>query len=473
MGCTMKQKILCSCLTGKTNINIEGVLNTNLEILKNSYGICWDKLFRMGIRNNEKRKHLFVSTVLGKHIPVNEGKSILTGLLLAAKFYEVAMNIKHPLESELISSFSDSRYYQDLNNSFVKSILEKHIDIEKEAFVIGFAETATALGYSVFRFMGNYAYYIHTTRDLVFGKNPVFFREEHSHAVSHYLYLDNIEGFDKDIPLIFVDDEISTGNTILNCIRNLHGRYPRKEYYVLSILNWMDETHYKKVSILEKELGVTVRFIALIHGKLTDFESVMTRDELIARSLDNFETGCISKDDCKNSMDDVESNRQIEFLNIGNFFEHEKYGEQSYLKGTGRFGVSMDTAKKIEEEVFSAWEKLKDRITGERLLFVGTGEFIYIPMLFSICAKGAFYQSSTRSPIIPIDICNYGVKCGFKFSNPEKITEENYLYNINFEQYDTVIIFFEKKYDDVEMSNLLNILTRKAKKVVIVLLNNI
>ena len=63
-------------------------LSINIEITENPYGLPFDELFTMAARINKKRAFLFVSKVLGKHIPVNPNKSLLVGALLANRYIE-------------------------------------------------------------------------------------------------------------------------------------------------------------------------------------------------------------------------------------------------------------------------------------------------------------------------------------------------------------------------------------------------
>lgn len=108
--------------------------------------------------------------------------------------------------------------------------------------VIGFAETATAIGAVVASKIAENCFYIQTTRETCPGSHYwLEFQEEHSHAVEQKLCDDALAlGLADTDTVILVDDEISTGKTILNMVRQMADRYPvlrRKKIVAASILN--------------------------------------------------------------------------------------------------------------------------------------------------------------------------------------------------------------------------------------------
>ena len=65
-----------------------------LKCYDNPYHFQLDQLFQMATRINKKRSFLFVSKVLGKHLPVNPKIPLLIGSLLALRYMEIVYGMK-------------------------------------------------------------------------------------------------------------------------------------------------------------------------------------------------------------------------------------------------------------------------------------------------------------------------------------------------------------------------------------------
>ena len=66
--------------------NIKKDLNLVLNNPKGFFGLKEEDLFEIAVRKNLKRNFLFVSKLIGKHIPMNATSLFYTGALLAEKF---------------------------------------------------------------------------------------------------------------------------------------------------------------------------------------------------------------------------------------------------------------------------------------------------------------------------------------------------------------------------------------------------
>ena len=164
--------------------------------------------------NNNKRNYLIVNPLQGKHIPVSPSKAL-----------ELFSNLTKPLEDEYAG---------------------------ERLLVIGFAETATAIGAGVAILLN--AKYIQTTREDIADVEYLFFSEEHSHATEQKLIKNDIDRVIKDIDrIIFVEDELSTGKTIVNIISIIEKEYSGDlKFSVVSILNGMPKESidsYKRKNI--------------------------------------------------------------------------------------------------------------------------------------------------------------------------------------------------------------------------------
>ena len=150
----------------------------------------WQDLLGFAERINPKRAFLFVSKVLGRHIPVSPH-------IMRHAFTDLA---------ELVPD-----------------------DLPEPVLVIGMAETAVGLGAGVHQVLQQRypeAIYVTTTRHPVRGA-PLLarFLEEHSHAQDQLLYGSPDAELQQQIlnskSIVLVDDEASTGKTFVNLIHAL------------------------------------------------------------------------------------------------------------------------------------------------------------------------------------------------------------------------------------------------------------
>ena len=94
---------------------------------------------------------------------------------------------------------------------------------EKTTVVIGFAETATAIGAVAAGFFHD-CFYDTTTREaLPDWATSITFEESHSHAKQHYLCVRDEDIFRRAAQVILVDDEFTTGSAAVNLIKALDG----------------------------------------------------------------------------------------------------------------------------------------------------------------------------------------------------------------------------------------------------------
>lgn len=153
--------------------------------------------------NNTKRTYLVVNRLQGKHIPVSP-KAALT------YFGKLAEKVREAYSGETL-------------------------------LFIGFAETATAIG-SMLAIEYD-SLYLQTTREEISGADYLYFSEDHSHAVSQKLVLEDLDYAMEQVErIVFVEDEITTGNTILHAVSAIKRHHPKPvKFSVASLLNGMDK----------------------------------------------------------------------------------------------------------------------------------------------------------------------------------------------------------------------------------------
>ena len=396
-------------------------IETKINITENPYQLPLEELFTMAARVNKKRSFLFVSKVLGKHLPIDPNKGLLTGALLAARFIEKAKNSECPEKERLRSSFlSDHPVY--CSHSFISK--------NSNPIIIGFAETATALGHAFFECFQT-ADYFHTTREVLRDRNPeITFEEEHSHATAHRCYIPR-QLMQNNREIILVDDEMTTGKTALNIIQSIHSQFPREVYTVVSILDWRSEENKHEFRQLERKLGITISVVCLVAGQV----EVNQLKEIKERFIEDVQSETASS--------------SVEYLQLASFFTAVPCQDLvPYIQETGRFGIQSEANHASQLKISAAAAFLRQKRSGEKTLCLGTGEFMYIPMkLAAEMGNGVFYQSTTRSPIFIADIEGYGARTGITFANPEDQEIRNFVYNIHSGQYDEVFVFIEREVD--------------------------
>lgn len=206
-----------------------------LSVEVDTTDIALDDLCGFAARRNPKRGFLFVSKVLGKHIPVKP--SVMRGV--------------HKLLASKIPA-----------------------DLPGPVVVIGMAETAICLGHGV------YEEYLHATgrTDVVFSHSTRYrvdrpvaleFLEEHSHAADHIMYLPTDE-YDRDLylnarSLVLVDDEASTGKTFVNLADAFYARIPSIEQIVTAVItDWRGEERTQQTIVA---MPVPATSISVLKGE--------------------------------------------------------------------------------------------------------------------------------------------------------------------------------------------------------------
>ena len=397
----------------------------------------------MAARINKKRAFLFVSKILGKHIPVDPHTSLLSGAALSLLLLQAMSGKGNNLVNELLNEAIEGLNRPKSAKNVYRKIQNSHLMLPIPAKFIGFAETATALGHSMYNVFNGGCTYIHTTRELIPSmQSMINFDEEHSHAVSHRCYAEDRHVLAGEEAIVLVDDEITTGNTVLNIIKDLHSKFPRKNYMIASLLDWRTPEDEQRYVDLENQLGITITSLSLIKG--------------IIQVEGNTITSVIPE-----KVSVSHSSASIEFIYLNDLFAMtERESESStgfvntspYLTGTGRFGIHMMDNRKTDQSVDSAAKCLSTYRKGMKTLCLGTGEFMYLPMRISAeMGEGVRYHSTTRSPIHSVQLKDYAISHAISFPSPDDAGVTNFVYNIAPGQYDDVFLFLER---DLPLSSI-------------------
>ncbi|AOZ88395.1 hypothetical protein BK049_06595 [Bacillus xiamenensis] len=437
-------------------------MKVELDLKEGALQLEKEHLFEMAARVNKKRAFLFVSKVLGKHLPVHPLKPLLVSGLLAMVYAKEQTGQTPPHQDHLVKALKTEDHAM-LTEAYTALKKEK-LMTGKQPIVIGFAETATALGHGVYDVIDG-ASYIHTTREQLLDLDPVLvFEEEHSHATDQLCYADEALLL-TDRPVVLVDDEVTTGRTNMNIIRDLHAKYPRQSYTLLSILDWRTPAHEEAMLQLQEELGIQITSLSLLKGQMV------------------FRGKTLDEPSYSYEITAQEKRPALSFHSLQSFFQHVPYslsyavnsaGHSSYIHETGRFGLSAVDTAAIDQAAAEAGLKLRQERKGKQTLCLGTGELMYVPMrLAAHMGEGVLFHSTTRSPIHPVEKEGYAVQNGFAFMSPEDSRIQHYVYNIPKDQYDDVFLFFEKKVSQEALMPLIHLFAeRHVKHVHIVTLSD-
>lgn len=371
-------------------------MSIDIKIKENKYNFNLNDLIIMAKRiNNSKRNFLFISKVLGKHIEVKPNICKEIGGKLASLIYG--------------DKQEKSPYISD-----------------KKVCVVGFAETATGLGMAVASYIKD-CYYITTTREEIIGISSILkFEEEHSHATTHKCFpLDKSKIIDSE-KIILVDDEITTGKSMINIIKELKRVTNVRDFTVLSILDWRNNENKKEYNNLINEEKINIEVLSLISGyiEINDKSIYIDNDDKVL-----------------NETTDVIECNFLDRIKMRTSY-HEK--DESYLLNTGRFGVDFSEIELLEKQCKDTANKIQKFINeNNKILVLGHGENIYISCRIAAYIQGDIYfKSTTRSPIYCEDKEEYPIKEKHVFYHKGV---KYYFYNKNNieKEYDKVILITE------------------------------
>ncbi|KPI03232.1 protein of unknown function UCP020979 [Actinobacteria bacterium OK074] len=372
-------------------------------------------LLGLALRRNPKRAHLLVSNVLGKHVPQSPAVVYGHGFALGRR---------------------------------VRELLGP--DEAQAAVVLGYAETATGLGHSVADGVG-LAPYLHSTRRPVPGIAPAGgFEEAHSHATSHLLLPEDTALLGGAGPLVLVDDEFSTGNTIINTIRDLHARHPRRRYVVVALVDMRSESDLGRLTGLARDLDVRVDLVAAASGTVRLPEGVLERgQELVARyeavaAVDGA-ADVLHRSPAPGSCGIAESPRRV------------RLGWPRGLPDGGRHGFTPRDRARLEAALPAMTARLVEALPADarRVLVLGCEELMYVPLrlareLEQVTGVEIRHSTTTRSPVLAVDDPGYAIRSRLVFpahDDPADGPGERYAYNVAGGGFDVVVAVVDSAAD--------------------------
>ena len=361
-------------------------------------------------RINPKRAFLFVSKVLGRHIPVAPG------------------TMRHA--------------FTDLANLVPD-------DLPEPILVIGMAETAVGLSAGVHQALQTRypnALLLNSTRHSQHNKNNTetlltTFSEDHSHASQHLIYQSADTVTQAQLlaskTLIMVDDEASTGNTCVNVVTALRnaGLDQLEQVHLTTLVDWslnQNQSHANADDTIATRLSnIEFHRHHLLSGAWT-WTDAPNPEPITMPSVDTTEAGSYALGDTGNwgrfpTLDSTD-------------------GFESYLL---KFQIAFNV---FNHQAQSEKEQFDNEQLPKRILVLGSNEFVWLPFLLAEWLETQNQNSTvnfsalTRSPIA----LGGAITTMLSFSDNYGLGMTNFAYNVEPSDWGLILLCVETSADSVD-----------------------
>ena len=345
---------------------------------------------------NAKRAYLLVNPLQAKHMPVSPTE---------------ALTMMRTLGEGLRQEFPGAR------------------------LVLGFAETATALGAAVASRLGPDCAFLTTTREAGEGPGWVRFLEEHSHAAEQKLWGGDLDALLQETDtVLFVDDEISTGKTLRNMVAQLTRRWPvlgEKTLVAASLLNRVTPEQEEALA----DAGITCRCLVRLPQ---EDHTAQVADWTVTEAPPVIPKPCSFRQEVRAGAGLLDPRKTL------------------------HVGAYDSSCQAVAEAMLS--HTLGPVETLGKTLVLGTEECMYPALRLGeglerlgaeVCC-----HATTRSPIGLCDAPGYPIRSGWKLPSFYEEGRTTYVYNLR--EYDTVIVVSDTKKTDLRaIQALASVLTCK------------
>ncbi len=470
---------MTSTATGWTGGWVAERLGVRLRTTGSPFGIDLEDMVGLALRRNPRRAHLLVSRVLAKHVPTDprlvRGAALLLGGLVR-EVLEPGFGLGDEADRALLGTRlraaldekpGAAAELRDAAAALVGTSLDGNA-AGVDAMVLGYAETATALGHTVAEALGR-ADYLHSTRRAVDGV-ALFggFEEAHSHATSHLLLPSDPELLTRSRPLVLVDDELSTGSTVLNTVAALHALAPRDRYVVATLVDLRSEDDRDRMQAAVAALGASLDVVALVSG------TVDLPADALARGADIVAGLTTELSDPAPPLAGGRSGRV-------------EIGWPDGLREGGRHGIGPDD-RSAWQRALSELARRLEGVPGRRVLVLGTEELMAAPLYLAEAWADArpdlrvCFSTTTRSPALAVDDPAYALRSALMFGSHDDGVAEGgsgprFAYNVagtdGRPRFDEVVLVTDRPGDTAALTGpggLVEALTHTVPEVRIVVL---
>ncbi|MGW6653601.1 phosphoribosyltransferase [Streptomyces sp. CB02130] len=398
------------------------------------------ELLGLALRRNPKRAHLLVSNVLGKHVPQRPSVVYGAGYGLGER---------------------------------VRALLGE--EEARRAVVLGYAETATGLGHAVADGLRD-APYLHSTRRPVAGVAQAGgFEEAHSHATSHLLLPEDPELLAQGAEasaLVLVDDEFSTGNTVLNTIRALHELHPRDRYVIVALVDMRSPADRDRLTAFAAEIGARVDLVTRSTGTVTLPDGVLERGQALvaaqeAEQAEEAREAGEAREASASAPPPVPAPAPVTRVHLA---------WPAGVPDGGRHGFTPAHRAALEAALPGMAERIAGALGGRarqgRVLVLGFEELMYAPLRLGTALEQTLgadaevrYSTTTRSPVLAVDDPGYAIRTRLVFpahDTPADGPGDRYAYNVAGAGFDAVVAVVDSTADTPELHAPEGLLTRLA-----------
>lgn len=338
--------------------------------------------------HNTKRTYLLINPLQAKHLPVSPSRSLEMMTCLGAGIAK-----KYP----------------------------------SAKLVIGFAETATAIAAAAAGCLGSGCKYIHTTREPCGGLSDwICFSEEHSHAVEQRLFSKDLaQWIDATPQIIFVDDEISTGKTLLNIVEQMRSVFPavgNKQIVAASVISRLSPEHEARF----RNEGIESEFLVKLGS--ADLTAAVSRFD-------------ISPAEPVGAADGI-------------YTEDIIHTQEPLMDPRLGVDISEYISNCQTEAEHLLHTVLGKTAPGSKILVLGTEECMYPALILgreierSRLAAAVSCHATTRSPIGICDDPSYPIRSGYKIHSFYDAGRETYIYDLA--AYDMAVVFSDNSSSDAQ-----------------------
>lgn len=366
-------------------------------------------------RINPKRAFLFVSKVLGRHIPV-------TPITMRRAFTDLATLLPDNLPEPIL--------------------------------VIGMAETAVGLSAGVHQALQlRYpnALLLNSTRHAQHDKNNgnmllTTFSEDHSHASQHLIYKSHDSVTQSQLlaskTLIMVDDEASTGNTCINVVSALRdaGLTQLEYVHLTTLVDWSLRQAGMDDALSERLPNIEFHRHHLLSGAW-EWTDAPNPEPIVMPSVDTTAAGTqmLGKTGNWGRFPSLDS--------TNGFADYLIQFQQQFAKFKGR-------------DVFSEMD------LPQKILVLGSNEFVWLPFLLAEWLEQNTnlnsnpstikFSALTRSPIA----LGGAITTMLSFNDNYGLGMTNFVYNVEPTDWDLIVLCVETSADSVDAmwTNLENVL---------------